>query len=128
MTLWYPQRIVLHCQAVRIAFVLMWFPNNLISGQIPGPGSTFTNRSFDESHKDSNMTATAERVLKAALDLLPVERAELIERLFQSFDRTANKEIDHAWAAEVESRFDAYDRGEMQASTVEEVFSRINQK
>jgi putative addiction module component (TIGR02574 family) len=74
------------------------------------------------------MTASAERILKDALDLLPIERAELIERLFQSFDRSANKEIDDAWATEVESRFDAYDKGEMKASTAEEVFARINQK
>ena len=74
------------------------------------------------------MTASAECVLKDALDLLPIERAEIIEKLFQSFDRSKNKEIDAAWAVEIESRFDAYDKGEMKASTAEEVFARINQK
>ncbi len=32
------------------------------------------------------MTIVAERIFKDALALLPVERAELIEKLFQSFD------------------------------------------
>ena len=47
------------------------------------------------------MTASAECVLKDALDLLPIERAEIIEKLFQSFDRSKNKEIDAAWAVEI---------------------------
>jgi hypothetical protein len=32
------------------------------------------------------------------------------------------------WAEDVESRFDAYDRGEIQALSVEGVFARINQR
>jgi putative addiction module component (TIGR02574 family) len=74
------------------------------------------------------MTALAERVLKDALDLQPVDRAELIEKLFRSFDRSANNAIDGAWAEEVESRFDAFDRGEIKGSPAVDVFARINQK
>lgn len=74
------------------------------------------------------MTAAAARVFRDALELLPVERAELIEKLFQSFDRTANIKIDAAWAEEVESRLDAYDRGEIRASSAEDVFARINKR
>ncbi len=74
------------------------------------------------------MTAVAERIFKDALDLLPVERAELIEKLFQSFDCAARNTVDTAWAEEVESRFDAYDRGEIKASSAEDVFARINQR
>ena len=74
------------------------------------------------------MTVVAERVLKDALDLLPVEKAELIERLFQSFDHSGDSHIDEAWAVEVESRFDAHDKGLLSASPAEEVFARINQR
>jgi putative addiction module component (TIGR02574 family) len=74
------------------------------------------------------MTAVAERIFKDALGLLPVERAELIEKLFQSFDPPANSKVDAAWAEEVESRMDAYDRGEIKASSAEDVFARINQR
>lgn len=74
------------------------------------------------------MTAIAEHVLKDALNLSPVERAELIERLFQSFDRSMNHSIDTVWKTEIESRIDAYDNGRIKASPVEEVISRINQR
>ncbi|WP_076792833.1 addiction module protein [Chlorobium sp. KB01] len=74
------------------------------------------------------MTAAAARVFRDALELLPVERAELIERLFQSFDRPANDKIDAAREEEVESRLDAYDRGEIKVSSAEDVFARINKR
>ena len=74
------------------------------------------------------MTVLFEQVFKAALDLQPVERAELIEKLFQSFDRSSSKRIDSAWAEEVESRFDAFERGEIKESPVEDVFARLNQR
>ncbi len=74
------------------------------------------------------MAAFVEQVFKAALDLQPVERAELIEKLFQSFDRSSSKRTDSAWAEEVESRFDAFDRAELKESPVEDVFARLNQR
>ncbi len=74
------------------------------------------------------MTAVAERVFKDALELLPVERAELIEKLFQSFDDAASNKVDAAWAEEVESRLEAYDRGKIKASSAADVFARINQR
>ena len=74
------------------------------------------------------MTAVAERIFKDALELHPAERAELIEKLFQSFDDAAGNKVDAAWAEEVESRLEAYDRGEIKASSAEDVFARINRR
>jgi len=74
------------------------------------------------------MTVTAERVLKEALGLPPVERAELIERLFQSFDPSADHRTDAAWSGEIESRIDAYDAGEIAAFPAEDVLARINRR
>lgn len=71
------------------------------------------------------MTAVAEAVMKSAMTLSPVDRAELIERLFFSFDRTSDSSVDEDWKAEVESRLDAYDAGEIHASPASEVFKRI---
>lgn len=82
----------------------------------------FMERDLEKNFKDKNMTVVAERIFKDALDLLPVERAELIEKLFQTFDRSANSNVDAAWAQEGESRIDAYERGEIKASSVEDVF------
>lgn len=74
------------------------------------------------------MTAVAEKVLQDALGLPPVDRAELIERLFKSFDSSDEASVDSAWAVEVESRLDAYDQDEMGASPAADVLSRINRQ
>jgi putative addiction module component (TIGR02574 family) len=74
------------------------------------------------------MAATTEKVLNDALALPPIERAELIQRLFQSFDFPEDNHIDTAWAKEIESRIEAYDKGLLTASSAEDVLARINQR
>lgn len=74
------------------------------------------------------MTAIIERVLNDALALPPIERAELIQRLLQSFDGSKDHHIDTAWTEEVESRIDAYDKGLLSASPAEDVLARINRR
>ncbi len=71
------------------------------------------------------MTAIAEKVMETALGLSPIDRAELIERLFVSFDRSTEHPVDKAWKTEVESRIDAYNAGQIKASPAAEVFNRI---
>ena len=71
------------------------------------------------------MTALAEKILKEALGLSPVDRAELIQRLFQSFDDSDDRRTDFVWSEEVESRLDAYRKGEITAFPVEDVIERI---
>ena len=74
------------------------------------------------------MTTAAKKVLEEALRLDPVERATLIDRLFHSFDSAPDYASDAAWAREVESRIDAYERGELGAVDAATVFARIAQK
>ncbi len=74
------------------------------------------------------MTAVAEKVMENALDLSPMDRAELIERLFFSFDGATEHPADKAWASEVESRIDAYNAGKIEAFPAEEVFKRISER
>ena len=74
-----------------------------------------------------DMTGTTKKVLDDALRLPPVDRAELIQRLFQSFDEF-DTEVDEKWAEEVESRLDAYDKGELRASSADEVMERMNEE
>ena len=74
------------------------------------------------------MTATAAQVLKEALGLSPVDRAELIQRLFQSFDPSAGRRVDAVGSEEIESRLDAYDKGKMTACPAEDVLARINRR
>jgi len=74
------------------------------------------------------MTQTAKAILKRALALDPVNRAELIEALFRSFDRHRREEIDAAWAAEAESRLDAHAAGKISADKAEAVLARIGRR
>ena len=74
------------------------------------------------------MTAMAEQVLKSALSLPPLERAELIERLFLSFDPDGRRPVDSAWGREIEARIDAYDAGEVDASPAQDVLARANRR
>ncbi len=69
---------------------------------------------------------TKNEVLKDALSLPPVERAELIEELLSSFDFPDRERIDSLWAAEAEDRIDAYERGKLAAPSLESVFETLH--
>lgn len=60
-----------------------------------------------------------------ARKLPPVERAELIEKLLESFNISRQGDIDAAWAAEAESRIDAYTAGQLEEIPVSKVFEEI---
>ena len=74
------------------------------------------------------MTQKGRKVLAEALELPPIERAALVEELLSSFDFPARQEIDTLWANEAENRIDAYERGELSASSATAVFDRINRE
>ena len=72
------------------------------------------------------MTVQTQQVLKKAIHLPPVERAELIEQILSSFDFPARDKIDTLWAKEAEDRIDAYDQGKIKAIPASQVFEKIN--
>jgi putative addiction module component (TIGR02574 family) len=69
---------------------------------------------------------TKKEVLIEALNLPPIERAELVEQLISSFDFPDRKPLDVLWADEAEDRIDAYDRGDLSAAPLAAVFEKIN--
>ena len=71
------------------------------------------------------MPKLGKQVLDETLKLPPTERAELIENLLTSFEFPSRKTIDDLWAKEVESRIDAFERGEINAVPAKEVFEKI---
>jgi len=71
------------------------------------------------------MSENAEKILADALELSPIERAELIEELLSSFEFPARKSIDDLWAEEAEDRIDAYERGDISTTTAKKVFDKI---
>ncbi len=71
------------------------------------------------------MTKHAESILAEALELPPVERAELVENLLSSFEFRSRTSIDSLWAQEAEDRIDAFDRNEMTLISAKDVFAEI---
>ena len=71
--------------------------------------------------------ATTEEILNQLLSLPVDTRAQLAQKLLESLEpqNERNREI---WAAEIESRLDAYERGDLQAVPGEEVFARLREK
>jgi putative addiction module component (TIGR02574 family) len=74
------------------------------------------------------MTPQSEQILREALDLPPIDRAELVEHILASFEFPARQDIDAAWAREAEDRLDAYERGEIASSPASEVFKEIERQ
>ena len=70
----------------------------------------------------------SEKIFKEALDLKPIERAELIEYLLSSFEFPARKQIDRLWAEEAEERIDAYEQGKIKSIPAKKVFEKIDMK
>ena len=68
------------------------------------------------------MTNTA-NIFKEALTLRPSEKAQLIDKLLASLDKS-DKEIDELWAREAEDRIDSYDRGKIKAVSLEKVLQK----
>ncbi len=67
-------------------------------------------------------------ILSKALELPPIERAELVESLLISFELPARKRIDALWAREVEDRLDAFDHGKIKAIPASRVFKEIDKR
>jgi len=64
-----------------------------------------------------------ENVLREALTLRPFEKAQLIDKLLASLDKS-DPEIDKLWTKEAEDRIDAYDQGKIKAISLEKVFQK----
>ncbi|MCX6356795.1 MAG: addiction module protein [Candidatus Aureabacteria bacterium] len=74
------------------------------------------------------MTTETQAIFQQALRLNAVERAELIEALFRSFDPSGDRRVDSLCAREAESRIDAYEAGKMTADSSNAVLKRISDK
>jgi putative addiction module component (TIGR02574 family) len=64
-----------------------------------------------------------QQILKEALMLPPLNRVALAEKILASVDQP-ELAISELWAAEAESRIDAYDTGKMGAISFEQVFKK----
>ena len=73
------------------------------------------------------MSELAEKLIAQALDLPADERAAVAERLLSSLEQELTH-IEQLCAEEAEDRLNAYERGEIEAISAEEVFNAINHR
>lgn len=69
------------------------------------------------------MTDALKELEKKAKSLTVDERAQLAELLLESIQEPPVAEIEAAWDREIEERAAAYDRGELQTISAEDVFA-----
>jgi putative addiction module component (TIGR02574 family) len=69
------------------------------------------------------MTISLAELEEQARSLTPEERARLAEVLLESLHGTALSDIEAAWQHEIEQRVSAYERGELETFSAEQVFA-----
>lgn len=69
------------------------------------------------------MTNTAKSIIDQALELSSNERASVAEKILASLD-VSDVNMDVIWAKEANARVEAYNRGEIETVSVEEVFKK----
>ena len=69
------------------------------------------------------MSEELKELERQARALSAEERAQLAERLLESLREAPIADIEAAWEREIESRAAAYDRGELETVSAEEVFA-----
>jgi hypothetical protein len=74
------------------------------------------------------MTAVAEEIYNEAINLNPIDKAELINKLYLSFSPKIDKSIENNWKEEGLVRHEAYNKGKIQADTLDNVFNRLSQR
>jgi putative addiction module component (TIGR02574 family) len=67
------------------------------------------------------MTEKSDAIVAEALSLPPLERAELIERLYDSLRSTEEADVERAWIDEAERRIDRFVAGESQVIPYEQL-------
>ncbi|MBK8908752.1 MAG: addiction module protein [Rhodospirillales bacterium] len=69
------------------------------------------------------MNELVEELSRRARDLPPKDRVELLDDILASLD-APDERLDAAWAAEAESRLEAYRRGELNAMPIGDILAK----
>jgi putative addiction module component (TIGR02574 family) len=72
------------------------------------------------------MNQSTKKILAEVSRLSPMERAEIVELIIESFDTEPNEEITKAWVEEAERRLSEYRKGTSVTFSEKEVFDLIN--
>ena len=72
------------------------------------------------------MSTILEKLEQEALNLPRQERAFLADRLLSSLDGDVLTDVDEAWVAEVEKRYQEYNKGTRQGIPAQDVFAEAD--
>ncbi len=73
------------------------------------------------------MKPRSQDLLREALDLPPVERADLADRLLSSLD-VPDQAVDDVWRKEIAARLDAYRSGKAPTLSAEDVIAEYRKR
>ena len=73
------------------------------------------------------MATYTEQILKEAIGLSSIERANLVDKLLSSLDQP-DKAIDEIWRREIEDRIAVYDAGMAETISVGEVLAKYKKE
>lgn len=69
------------------------------------------------------MSAKTVQVIKDALELSPIERANLVDQLLSSLDQPDNQ-LDSLWRKEVQNRIEAHKAGKIRSVPLSQVLAK----
>ena len=71
------------------------------------------------------MTQLTKKILEEVSHLSPIDRAELLERIIESFDGEPDSEVKKAWSEEAERRLADYKGGRAELISEEDALYRV---
>jgi len=71
-------------------------------------------------------TMLKDDILRTILSMTPIDRIEIIDKVFEDFDSDSTNDIEILWAEESERRIDAFTNGSVPVDSAEDVFKKIN--
>jgi len=80
---------------------------------------------LQRNNKQVIMSNSVNMIINQALELNPIERADVAERLLFSLDKP-DSAIDALWAEEADLRIEQYKKGEIETILASEVFSKYH--
>ncbi|MGL1892020.1 MAG: addiction module protein [Spirochaetaceae bacterium] len=72
------------------------------------------------------MVISRDELYKEAVNLSPLDKAQLVELLLSSFNYKGRADIDAKWAVEAENRLEASKNGLIEKVSMEDVFSSLD--
>ncbi len=72
------------------------------------------------------MTLAAQKILEEIKSLKPIERVELIDGIYRTFEAESDLEVEKAWAVEAERRLALHRGGDDASISEKEMFDQID--